>query len=121
MDKTAIQAGRPPRTLEAAIQDRAPAPAISLNGAAMTQRAPKPAWKRVLMILAAVPLAVLGNVVRITGVIIAGDAFGHDAGAFVEQKLGFVTFAVAIACVLSLGYVLRDEKSDRRVLTEQAV
>jgi len=31
----------------------------------------------------------------------------------VEQKLGFVTFAVAIACVLVLGHYLRDEEARR--------
>jgi len=73
----------------------------------------RPAWKRMLMVLVAAPLAVFGNVVRITGVIVTGDAFGQHAGALVEQKLGFVTFAVAIACVLVLGHFLRDEDAQR--------
>ncbi|MBI4662367.1 MAG: exosortase/archaeosortase family protein [Verrucomicrobia bacterium] len=75
----------------------------------------RPAWKRTLVILSAIPLAVLGNIVRITGVIVTGDAFGHNAGVFVEQKLGFVTFAVAIGCVLLLGHWLRDEEGERQV------
>jgi exosortase len=70
-------------------------------------------WKRLLMVVMAVPLAVAGNVVRITGVIIAGEAFGHDAGAFVEQKLGFVTFAVAIGCTLLLGFLLREARQPK--------
>jgi exosortase/archaeosortase family protein len=56
---------------------------------------------------------VAGNVVRITGVIIAGEAFGHDAGAFVEQKLGFVTFAVAIGCTLLLGFLLKEARQPK--------
>jgi len=71
----------------------------------------RPAWKRMLMVLVAAPLAVIGNVVRITGVIVTGDAFGQNAGALVEQKLGFVTFVVAIACVLALGHFLRDQEA----------
>ena len=68
----------------------------------------RPWWKRGLMVVAAAPLAVLGNVIRITGVIVAAEAFGHDAGTMVEQKLGFVTFAVALAGVFALGYLMRD-------------
>ena len=66
------------------------------------------AWKRLLIICMAVPLAVLGNVIRITTVIVVAEAFGQDAGARIEQNLGFVTFAVAIVTTLSLGYWLRD-------------
>ncbi|GDY22814.1 exosortase [Verrucomicrobiota bacterium] len=68
------------------------------------------AWKRGLMVVLAVPLAVVGNVVRLLGVIVVADAFGQDAGAFVEQRLGFITFAVAIGCVLGLGWWLREGK-----------
>ena len=73
----------------------------------------RPAWKRVLMIVVAFPLAVVGNILRITGVIITGDAFGHNAGAYVEQKFGFITFALAVACVLVLGHLLRDHRAER--------
>jgi len=64
-------------------------------------------WKRGLLILSALPFAVAANVVRVTTVIVAGEAFGQQAGAFIEQKLGFLTFAVAIGGMLFLGYVLR--------------
>jgi len=70
----------------------------------------KAGWKRLLMMLVAVPLAVVGNVVRITGVIVIAEAFGQDAGAWFEQKFGWVTFAVAIACVLLLGSWLRERE-----------
>jgi exosortase len=66
-------------------------------------------WKRLVMALASAPLAVLGNVVRISAVIVAGQVWGQEAGAAVEQKLGFVTFAVAIVCVLLLARWLREE------------
>jgi exosortase len=66
-------------------------------------------WKRVLMIALAFPLAVAGNTVRITGVIVAGEAFGQEAGAWIEQKLGFVTFLVAIVTVMAVGHWLEEE------------
>jgi exosortase len=70
----------------------------------------KTTWKRIFMVLLAGPLAVLGNTIRITGVIVTGEAFGHDAGAWIEQKLGFVTFAVALVAVLAIGHWLREER-----------
>ncbi|MHB8522534.1 MAG: exosortase/archaeosortase family protein [Limisphaerales bacterium] len=75
----------------------------------------KAAWKRGLMMVIAVPLAVVGNVARITGVIIAADAFGQQAGTRFHDGAGFVTFAVALACVLLLGYWLREDEGARPV------
>ena len=67
-------------------------------------------WKRWLMVLLAFPLAVAGNTLRITCVIIAGEAFGQKAGMKIEQNLGFLTFAVALGAVLLLGRWLREEE-----------
>jgi exosortase len=67
-------------------------------------------WKRVLMMVIALPLAVLGNVVRVTGVILVAQAFGQKAGAKFHDGAGFVTFAVALICVLALAHVLRERK-----------
>lgn len=74
----------------------------------------KPAWKKALMVLLAVPLAVIGNVARITFTVFVAEAMGHDAGAYVEQKFGFVTFAVAIGLVLAIGHWLRDPEPPKR-------
>jgi exosortase len=70
----------------------------------------KPAWKRLLMIASALPLAVLGNVVRLCMTIMVAEMFGQGAGKAVETNFGFITFAVAIGCVLWLGRWL--EKSE---------
>ena len=51
----------------------------------------------------AIPLAVLGNVVRLCLTIMVAEMFGQDAGKACETNFGFVTFAVAIGCVLWLG------------------
>ena len=67
------------------------------------------AWKRVLMVLVAVPLALIGNVTRITGVILTSEAFGEKAGLKFHDGAGFVTFFVAIICVMALGRWLREE------------
>jgi exosortase len=65
-------------------------------------------WKRLLIILASVPMAIAGNVARLTVVIAVGEVFGRDAGKMVEQKFGFVTFVVAIVFMLVLGHWLRE-------------
>ncbi len=65
-------------------------------------------WKRVLMILMALPLAVVGNVARVTGVIIVAQAFGQDAGTRFHDGAGFITFLVALVCILVLGKFLRE-------------
>lgn len=67
-------------------------------------------WKRLIIILVAVPLAVVGNVARITGVIVMAEAFGQKAGMRFHDNAGFVTFLIAIVCIMALGYWLREEK-----------
>jgi len=72
----------------------------------------KTPWKRVVMVAAALPLAVLGNVVRLCLTIMVAEMFGQSAGKSVETNFGFVTFAVAIGCILWLGRWL--EKSEMK-------
>jgi exosortase len=67
-------------------------------------------WKRWLIVLAAIPLAVIGNTVRITTTILVGKVWGQAAGARIEQNLGFVTYVVALATLFALGYWLREDK-----------
>lgn len=83
--------------------------ALSVIYAFMNFKAP---WKRLAVICAAMPMAVLGNIARITTVIIVGEALGKDAGMMIEQKFGFLTFAVAIGGMLGVGWLLRDKKAE---------
>ena len=69
-------------------------------------------WKRALMIAMAFPLAVVGNVARITGVIIVAQAFGQDAGTRFHDYAGFITFLVALGCILVLARFLRESRPD---------
>ena len=70
----------------------------------------KSPWRRLVMVFSALPLAVIGNVTRITFTIFVTQIAGQEYGLMVEQKFGFVTFAVAIACVLVLERWLREPK-----------
>ncbi len=63
-------------------------------------------WKRAVMILMAVPLAIAGNAIRIIAVIVAGQAVGQAAGVAIEQKLGFVTFLTAMIGILLIAKLL---------------
>jgi exosortase len=67
-------------------------------------------WKRLLTIALAPPLAVAGNVLRLTAVIMTAEAFGQQAGERVHDWVGFVTFALALVCLLLVGGWLREEK-----------
>ena len=58
----------------------------------------KAPWKRGVMMLVALPLAVMGNVVRLCFTIAVAESFGQKAGKSVETYAGYLTFAVAIGC-----------------------
>ena len=66
-------------------------------------------WRRGVMLAAAIPLALAGNVIRLTLVIFISELFGQDAGSWVEQKLGFLTFLIALGCVIGLARLLREK------------
>lgn len=55
-------------------------------------------WKRFAMMMVALPLAMLGNVVRLCFTIGVAELFGQNAGKAVETNFGFLTFAVAVGC-----------------------
>lgn len=69
------------------------------------------AWKRAFMIALTVPIAVAGNVLRILGIIIAAEAFGQNAGMFMDRWFGFITFAFALVCVFLLGHWLAEKRA----------
>jgi len=58
----------------------------------------KPTWKRLVMMLVALPFAVLGNVVRLCFTIAVAETCGQAGGKLVETDAGYLTFAVAIGC-----------------------
>ena len=65
-------------------------------------------WKRGLTIATVVPLAITGNVLRLVCIVVAAQAFGPDAGEFVHNWFGFLTFALALMVLFGLGAWLRD-------------
>jgi len=58
----------------------------------------KEQWKRGVMMLIALPLAVVGNVVRLCFTVAVAETCGQAAGKAVETYAGYITFLVAISC-----------------------
>ena len=75
--------------------------AIAIIGGFVTFKAP---WRRLLMFVAAFPLAVLGNVLRLTTIIVASEAFGQSAGNYVHDNsiLNLLPYVPAIGGVALL-------------------
>jgi exosortase len=82
--------------------------AITMIYAFMAFRVP---WKRLLILLAAFPLAVTGNVARVSTVMVLGDVFGREQAMRLEQYLGMVTFIVALGCLLLVGRALKSDSA----------
>lgn len=72
-------------------------------------------WRRIVLVAAAIPLAVLGNIVRLITVIVVGDALGQKAGAAIENRFGFVTFLIGLLGMLLMGHLLRENRGPRPV------
>jgi exosortase len=67
-------------------------------------------WKRWVVILSAVPLALTCNILRLVSVVFASDIFGPAAGHFVHEWFGFLTYAIALGCVMILSSVLGESR-----------
>lgn len=59
-------------------------------------------WRRLTLIAAAIPVAIAGNVLRITVVIVAGEAFGQEAGTTVHDHAWILTWGLALVCMWGL-------------------
>jgi exosortase len=73
-------------------------------------------WRRGLLIAAALPLAVLGNVVRMLTIIIAAEIVGQQAGSYVHEggpfgTISLLPYAAAFAGLLLLGHWLHESPS----------
>ena len=64
-------------------------------------------WKKWVLFLASVPLAVLGNLARITTVALVAQGFGYDPAMKIYHEFsGYIVFSLAILCMLGLGAIL---------------
>jgi exosortase len=74
-------------------------------------------WKRLVMVAASLPLAVIGNVVRLSSIVAAGELSGQQAGNFVHENalISISPYVPAILGVIWIGGWL--EKLDRKPAT----
>lgn len=67
--------------------------------------------RRVGVFLLAVPLTVVGNVVRISAIVLAGEWLGQGAGEFLHEWAGFVVFLIVLGGVqLAVNWLAQREK-----------
>ncbi len=64
-------------------------------------------WKRWLLFLSAMPLAVLGNMARVISIALVAHAYGQDAAlkAYHDWS-GYIVYAVALGAMVGLGWLL---------------
>jgi exosortase len=78
-------------------------------------------WKRALLIGAAIPFAVLGNVFRLLTIIIAADQFGQKAGDYVHSS-GFFSLSPYVPAMLGMLLMARWLREDGApLLTKEAI
>jgi len=72
-------------------------------------------WRRGVLMVSAVPLAVLGNVVRMLTIVIAAEIWGQEGGAYVHEGgpmgiLSLLPYVAAFAGLLLLGHWLHEHR-----------
>lgn len=60
---------------------------------------PRSSLRRLAVFLLAFPLTFIGNVVRITAIVFAGEWFGQTAGEMVHDWAGFIVFVIVLGGV----------------------
>ncbi|MEI7729914.1 MAG: exosortase/archaeosortase family protein [Verrucomicrobiota bacterium] len=74
-------------------------------------------WKRLMMMLLAVPLAIVANVVRLLMIVVAAEIFGQRGGYYVHDSewLSLIPYVPAMVVVFLIGNWMRDKttKEDR--------
>jgi exosortase len=73
----------------------------------------RPWWKRGVLMISAVPLAVLGNTVRMLAIVIAADIWGQGAGDYVHEGgpygiISLLPYMAAFGGLMLLGHWLHE-------------
>jgi exosortase len=64
-------------------------------------------WKKWVLFVSSIPLAVVGNLARITTVALVAQGFGQDLAMKVYHDYsGYIVFSLAILCMIGLGATL---------------
>src|SRR6478609_3939241 len=91
---------------------------ISVTYGFLVFRAP---WQRLVMVLASLPLAVVGNVVRLSSIVAAGEWGGQSAGNFVHDN-GFFSILPYIPAIIGVMFIGRYlEKMGGKAASEETL
>jgi exosortase len=64
-------------------------------------------WKRWVLFLSAMPLAVLGNMARVTSIALVAQVYGQDlASKTYHEYSGYIVFGVALSTMVIIGLLL---------------
>lgn len=63
-------------------------------------------WKRWVLFLSAIPLAVLGNMARVVGIALIGQVYGQGPAMRAHDYSGFIVFGVALIAMVGIGFLL---------------
>lgn len=75
----------------------------------------KTLWKQWVLFLSSIPLAIIGNIARITTVALVAEAFGEKmALGLYHDYSGYVVFSVAIALMIGVGTLLNLDYAEVR-------
>jgi exosortase len=66
-------------------------------------------WKRVLIILLAIPLAITCNIMRLSSIIVAAEAFQQKGGDFVHERLGIIFYIPAFVLLLLINHYFSED------------
>ena len=73
-------------------------------------------WKKFVLFFSALPLAIIGNVVRVITIAVVAGLLGQDrAMGFYHDYSGYVVFVVAVLLTIAVGRFL-ETYSNRRLL-----
>ncbi len=62
------------------------------------------AWKRTVIVLLAIPLALICNILRVLTIIVCGETFGFQASKSADEYAWLFTFALAIVLMFVISY-----------------
>jgi exosortase len=64
-------------------------------------------WKRWVLFLSAMPLAMLGNMARVTSIVVVAQVYGQEAASkFHDYGSGYIVFGVALTTMVVIGMLL---------------
>ena len=66
-------------------------------------------WKRALLISLSIPLAFVCNILRLSTIVLVAKVWNsEEAGHLADKYFGFVTYAIALGCVLLVARLLKE-------------